>query len=623
MLGVLVRFSTICLLSFYISINSLFSKISLFFSALDGSQDRKKYKGTLFLLAFLLLVPTSHALAQSRRPSTVIGPVTLGGMVGVSTETYRANGINDRRPAGSGRIFARTNATMYGVRYDIDFLLSTEDDQIRQAQNRFALSAQYKSWRVTAGDFSPRLNKFGLNGSTIRGGTLTFAPGNLLFNFMAGQSQRAIDTSIGAVIRRPSYRRNMMVAQVGYGEASKTHLHISGLIARDNPSSLSNPGSVTPAENVLITPQFGVHLLNNRLIFEGELTASAFSSNTEAARTTDVGTPSFFGLFTPRIGSRFDYASSFRAQYTHVDFSENLDATFDQFSIATTYERVAPGFVSMGRPYTRSDQVLFKINPSVQLLNKRVQIGLNVQTSRNNLDNSRTATLRRQQVGLTTQAQLSEKLFINTSYLWFSNANDPSSDSPNIAFLEQRFVTQSFMIAPVLSTQINGLTHRFSLTASFQSLRDKSPELDTLEEIPSTTIDFDNTSTTLTHLVVLSSGLSLNNSASIVNSSSSSTDVSAFGLQTGISYPFFKRKLSVGLLGGFSRTTLEFQPFSLEEDEVVENEQSTQWTFTLNSTYRFTSKDIIRFTIRGLTTNQPYRGNFREFQSMLRYEHRF
>ena len=506
------------------------------------------------------------------------------------------------------------------MRYNLDFLLSTEDDRIRQSQNRFALKASNSTWTGTVGFFSPSFNKYGIHGSTLRGGNVSYAPGKFQADFMIGQSQRAIDTGIGAVIRRPAFRRNVVAARVGMGRKDTNHFFVSGLMARDKSSSLESQLLATPAENVLVTPQFGLFLLENRLALEGELTASAFSGDTRASRTSGGITPSFLGLFTPRVGSRFDYASSFSARYTHVDFSESIGSVLDRIQVLTSYERVDPGFVSLGRPYTRSDQSIFKFYPQFSLLEKRLRFGMEVTSRRNNLDQTRSATLRRNQIRFSSQAQISPELFVHAGYLWFVNKNEPVLDDPTTSFLRQRFVTQSFTLSPVLTRQINGLTHRFTLTLALQSLKDKLPPV--AEDIP-TSINFNNSNISLSHAVILSSGLALNTTLSTIQSNSAFTDVKATGLQSGVNYSFLNRKLSIGLIGGFSRTTLDIQPFTLEEDELVEREQSTQWTFTLNSTYRFTSRDIVRLMVRGLTTNQPVSGNFRELQSMLRIEHRF
>lgn len=571
-------------------------------------------------LLALLLVLSSSALAQSRRPSTVLGPATLGGSVGFLTEAYSANGISPRRPNGSGRIFGKTSAAIKDVRYGLDFLLSTEDDQLRQSLNRVAASVNYQNWQTTIGDFSPQLNKYGLNGATIRGAAVEYTPNNLILSFMAGRSRRAVDSGVGAIIRRPSYNRNLFAARVGIGSVTDNHFHLQGLVARDAAGSLDNSAFTRPSENVSVTPQFGVFLLDKQLHIQGEVTASAFTGDVSAAETTEDLTPRFFGLFTPRIGSRFDYASHFSARYAVTDFPESVSQKLNQLTILASLDRVAPGFVSLGRPYTRSDQSIFRFQPQARMFDNKWQFSLDVTARRNNLDDNRSATLKRRQIGLTTHGQVSNELFLSSSYLWLANINTPVSSDPVFALLNQRLISKSFLLAPVLTKSINGLTHRFALSASFQSLSD---DTERLADETRPNINFNNASTTLNHHVILASGLALNSSISLVSSKATTSDVKAFGLSAGASYGFFNRKLNVNLTGGLSRTTLTLQNLFAEETDVAQTEKSTQLTFAMTGTYRVTLRDIIRLSVRGLTTNQPLRGNFQEFQSSLRFEHRF
>ena len=558
------------------------------------------------------------SIAQTRRPSTVLGPVTLGGTLGIMTEAYNASGISARRPGGSGRIYGKTNAAAFGARFGLNFLLSTEDDRIRQSLNQATLTASYNRWNGALGDIRPSFNKYGINGTTVRGAFVEYTPGPFVASFMAGRSRRAVNTGIGAAIRRPSFDRNVFAGRIGIGQKMQNYAHVSAIVARDRLGSLPTDTAIRPAENVAFTPQFGLHLLDQALYIEGEVTASAFTRDTRAARANDDLTPSLFGLFTPRIGSRFDYASALSARYSVSEFPESFAKSLDRLTVLTSYERIEPGFVSLGRPYTRSDQAIFRFQPQATLMDNRFQVALDVTTRRNNLDEIRNATLKRRQIGLTTQAQVSPSLFLNTSYMWLANLNDPVRNDPALLLLEQRLVSHSFMVSPVLTTSIDDLTHRFALTASIQSLTDKT---DTSNSRPA--VDFNNLTSTLSHSVILASGLSINSGVSLVNSKSTFSKVTASGFNAGATYGFFDRKLTLGLNGGVSRTQLTFNRIGENQVNISETEKSTQWTGTLTGAYRFTVRDVVRFTFRGLSTNQPLRGNFQELQSTLRIEHRF
>ncbi|MEZ4701933.1 MAG: hypothetical protein R2834_16490 [Rhodothermales bacterium] len=574
-----------------------------------------------FALLLLVACGRGTADAQTRPPATSLGPLALGGSIGVSTEAYSVSGIPARRPSNSGAFFGAATAATANVNYGLDFYLSTEDDRLRQSLNRFALSAGSAQFKATLGDINPTFSRYSLNGATVRGAYLDYRPERFVVSLLAGRSRRAIDTGIGAAIRRPAYDRTLFSARVGVGQENRTHLHLISLIARDAPDTGGAGIRAAPVENVSFTPEFSVYLLERRLAVSGELTASAFSQDTRAARTDEGDTPAMLGFFTPRVGSRFDVASHIETRYTHTDFADT--SIFDQVTVLASYERVQPGFVSLGRPYTRSDQSVVRFQPQARLLDRRVQLALDVTSRRNNLSRTRNATLNRNQINLSTQAQVSEALFVNAAYLWMANANNPVFDDPASQFLRQRLVSQTLLISPVLTLPIEQLTHRISLTLAVQKLADKT-ERD--PGVDRRAVQFDNVTSTLSHAVILPSGLSVNSGLSLITSKAPYTDVRALSLNAGVNAGLMKGKLNAGVNASVSSTSLTFnQPFDVEtaENTLANRETSRQYALTLTGTYRVTGRDVLRLNVRGFATSQPLRGNFQEIQSTLRFEHKF
>ncbi|MDZ4701824.1 MAG: hypothetical protein SH809_19090 [Rhodothermales bacterium] len=537
----------------------------------------------------------------------------------MSTEAYSATGINGRRPGNSGSVFGAATASATDITYGLNFHLSTEDDRLRQSMNRFALSASGERLQATVGDVSPVFSRFSLNGATIRGAYVDYRPAWWVASILAGRSQRAIDTGIGAAIRRPANNRSLLSARVGVGAESRHFFHLIGLIARDDPDSGDPSFRAAPVENVSLTPTFGLHFLERRLSVSGELTASAFTQDTRAARATDDGAPGMLGFFTPRVGSRFDYAGLIETRYTHSAFADT--SVFDQITVLASYERVQPGFVSLGRPYTRSDQAVFRLQPQARLLDRRLLLGLDITTRRNNLGDTRNATLQRNQLHLTSQAQLSPALFLHAGYLWMANANNPVFDDPASHFLKQRIVSQTLLLSPVLTVPIEPLTHRFALTLAVQNLADRTDRQDALDRRP---VNFNNLTSTLSHAVILPSGLSINSGLSRISSKAPTTDVRAMSLNAGLSAGLFEGKMNAGFNASVSTTRLMFDPpAGADPDTAREQETSRQYGLTLTGTYRVTGRDILRLNVRGFTTRQPLRGNFQEIQSTLRFEHKF
>lgn len=561
---------------------------------------------------------TRPAAAQQRPPSTRLGSLALGGSIGVSTEAYGADGISARRPANTGVLFGSATATMGETQYGLDLYLSTEDDRLRQSMNRFTVSVSHAALAARLGDVSPTFSRYSLNGSTVRGAWLDVRPSFGVLSLLAGRSRRAIDTGIGAAIRRPAYDRSLVSARIGVGREQRAFFHLVGLVARDLPSSNEAAILAAPVENVSLTPVFGLSLLDRQLTISGELTASAFSQDTRAAQASGSA-PALLGLFTPRVGSRFDYAGHLETRYTYAAFPDT--AIFDQITVLAAYERVQPGFVSLGRPYTRSDQEILRFQPQARLLDRRVQVALDLTSRRNNLSDNRNATLHRRQVHLSTQAQLTAALFVNADFTRTTNENNPVLDDPASQFLRQRLVTRTVLLGPVLTVPIQDLTHRIGLTVAVQNLADRT-ERDV--SIDRRSVRFDNVTSTASHAVTLPSGLTLNSGISLIGSRAPSTDVRALGLNAGASTGLLKGRLHLGATLSVSHTRLTFAPpDGAAAGTPPERETSRQFGATATATFRVTGRDLLRLHVRGFTTRQPLRGHFQEIQSVLRFEHKF
>jgi hypothetical protein len=214
--------------------------------------------------------------------------------------------------------------------------------------NRVGLTASYRNLTAQVGDFTPRLSTYSLNGTTLRGGLVEYTPRNLIFTLTAGQARRSVDARLGATIRRPAFNRNLFAARAGIGAEDDTHFHLIGTLARDvgvpetdaftDAESISattlSPSTRTalPAENLTLTPAFGLLLLDRRLFVEGQATASAFTRDTRAAKDGGGSLPDLPGLYTPRVGSRLDYAGLLQARYTLDAFPDVL-SVLDQMVV--------------------------------------------------------------------------------------------------------------------------------------------------------------------------------------------------------------------------------------------------------------------------------------------------
>ncbi|GAB5518336.1 MAG: hypothetical protein RhofKO_05870 [Rhodothermales bacterium] len=550
----------------------------------------------------LSTVPVAEAQFRSRYFS-------VNGSVGFSAEAYSTTSLNARRAPATLQAYANVPFNVLGFRSGINLLYSTDESRVRQSVNKLGFSGTWRWVALGAGDVAPTFSKYSLSGVTIRGGMLQLTPGPFMLGAAAGRSRRAIESTTEARLGRAAFEQWIYAAQVGFGKKEGTHFHLIGVVGRDDTLSVADAGEVLPEENLSITPDIGLRLFKGAFQLQASATVSAFTRDTRSTAVDDeLDLPEVLtNLFTPRTGSRLDAAGE-----------ASMRLNLKNGGLRATYERVQPGFQSLGLARTRSDQESIRIQPQLRLFNRRFNVGGNVATFRNNLLGNRASTMERLQVGLNTQARLTTWLMVNVSFNQLANTNTPTDlAAPGALSLRQDQLSQTVLVSPTVTVRKGNSSHSVSLSGSYQQMEDRSPAVQSGERAGN---DFDNLSATLSYGVTLPSGLSLNLSSNWLESNASAVEVTVVGLNTGLSYALFNRTLTLGVNGGLSRNESD-----IKRGAVPLTTSASQLMLTTNASYRLKNGDSIRLTVRGLSNQQS--GNtaqsYQEVQSTLRYEHRF
>jgi hypothetical protein len=303
------------------------------------------------------------------------------------------------------------------------------------------------------------------------------------------------------------------------------------------------------------------------------------------------------------VGSSFDLAGE-----------ASVRLNFDAFSMNAQFDRVQPGFYSMGLPYLRSDQQSFRIQPRLRLLSRRLNLGLTYGQSRNNLLGSAQSTLERTQMGSTVQARLGEALVVSGNYLVHVNENQASPGVVDARLLHQKHLSHSVGLTPVVTLQRPSGTHSVMLTGAYQTMVDRSlPVLDG----DRAAFGFSSYMGTVSYNVTLNSGLTLTSMANAFQSARGPSDTRVVGVNVGSGYGFWDQKLRFDVIAGVSTTETN----TGRGDPPL---QATQWTGTTNGTLRLATGNSVRLSVRGFSNaTGATPGAFREGNVSLRYEHRF
>jgi hypothetical protein len=539
------------------------------------------------------------AVAQTSRP---VRTGEFAGHVGFVGEAYSASGITNRRDGTSGMVFGRGASQSSDVQYGFQFMLATEQTGSRQAMNRLSANVGYRFLGVTVGDLSPVLSGFSVNGATVRGGSAEVTYGPYVASFLYGRVRRSVDLTGSAVFGRPSFSEWLYSARIGAGQSDGSHVHLIGVVVRDDESSLADSINASPVENVSITPDLGLKLFDSRLHLRATYTLAAFSGNTRA-NAAESGVSSMMGFFTPRVGSRIDYAT---------DISARL--RLKEFKLRASYERVQPGFTSLGLSQTRSDQAVIRIEPSLSLAERRANLQLRFRSSRNNLAGNRASTLMRRQLSLYGHFRLSPRVNLAAAYSNMSTRNDLNESLSALSVADQRNVAQTIMVGPTFTIPSSTLTHVITLYTTYQFLRDKTPASDQSRVVE---VKFDNLAATAAYSIAFANGFSLNSSAGMLSSKTPTTDAGALSITVGGSTSLLQRRARLSLGGGWSRNSLDFPA------EDLASLTSRQLSLRFAGSYRLPTGSQIRLTTRGLRNSGDLTGSFNELQVSLRVEHRF
>ena len=594
-------------------------------------------KTILFLLLLTFFHPGFSQITDPL-PETDIRPVSFSGSLGFLSETYAVRGIDPRRPPAMGQIMLNTNFSLFGLRSGFNMIYSTDDNPLRQSLNKFYYQGSWRWLTVSAGDVAPRFTKYSLGGVTVRGGMIEMHPGLLQVSATAGRTGRRVEFSQEPGFREPSFERWLYGVRLGLGRQNRTSFALSGVYAYDVSNSIEHWDNKRPAENISITPEFNLSLFSGSLRLETNLTISAFSMDVGSDKILMEEFPGsglLTGIFEPRTSTRLDYAG---------ELSASLNT--GPFRVLGGYERIQPGFMSLGLGQIRSDQELIRFRPQARLMKGRINIGGNYSRGKNNLLETRISTIHREQLGTNVNLRVSNSVNLTLSYMQMQNENKPTDMSiPAIAETHQKQISRNYMLTPTMVFRSGTMAHSVSLNGSYQVLDDRSQAI---FDGTRTAVGFTNLSTGLSYGTTLPTGLSLNIGGNLLANEAGTTKSTGYSFNTSTGYSFFERRLSTNLSLGWSQNGIEYVQIvdqtdpllkaqyikrltgqtmqnGIIEGEYVVRQWSRQFMMNLSTSYRLPNGNPLRLMVRGLLSKPSENGGqaYDEMHATLRYDHRF
>lgn len=557
--------------------------------------------GMVLMLCILTILEPGTLHARQTNPINVTGGLSM------SARAYQVSGIDGRRAPLSANTSGNLQFNFFGLRSGLNLTYTTEQSRLRQSVNRLSFDTGWSWGRVSAGDVSPDLGRFAMQGSTVRGGYVEANRYNVIAAFTAGQSRKAVNFSENSPFRPVSYQRMLYAGRIGYGDLRSDYITIGGMYGRDVAGSLDFNETTSPADNLVLTADGKIQLYARQIHLSGQISASALNRDIRNARSASSPIPGFMqGMIEPRDGSSFNLAGEGELRYQTQGFG-----------VVTRYSRIQPGYESLGMEQIMNDQENLGIQPSFQLFSQRLMIGLNYQYGRNNLNNQLQSTLSRNQAGINITGRVSDALMITGAYNRMGNLNKPESGFPDPASLQLDFLMQTIMFTPVVMIQAGSYTHSVSLAGTWQFSNDRS--LAVRQGIRPGR-DQDVYMTALTWMVRFPSGFSINTSGNFVESDAGSATNTSYGLNAGTGLNLLENRLNLNMNMGWSANNSEFSLAGTTSSRSTE-----QLTGTVGASYRLSTKINLRFQSRGLVNRQKEGAGqaFSELQSEIFISYQF
>ncbi|MDF0716479.1 hypothetical protein PY092_09990 [Muricauda sp. 334s03] len=337
----------------------------------------------------------------------------LGGGVSTNGVFYNSNQEQGRQPF-TYFLQGNLNISFYQFSMPISYSYSNQGEQLNYNLpfnlNRLSLHPKYKWIQGHIGDVSMSFSPHTLNGHQFTGGGVELTPnGPWRLNAMAGRLLKATEFN-GDEQTIPAFQRMGYGLKVGY-EQEKYTVGVIAFYAKDDMNSIGvapDEQGVTPKENMVLSLEGAYKILEN-LQVNAAYATSGMTQDLRANELTD-GQGNLAGLFlNDRIST--EYFDAFRA---------GLDYSFDKSTLGLAYERIAPGYETLGAYFFNNDFENITLNTGTVLFENKLNLAFNVGYQRDDLENQKERSMNRTVGSLNATYNASEVLTITGSYSNFT-----------------------------------------------------------------------------------------------------------------------------------------------------------------------------------------------------------
>ena len=382
---------------------------------------KRTWKTTRATLPAMILLAMPGIL-KSQQLDNLKGqqPVTLSGFVSTNQVLNSQPADTGNKLTYSGYYTGSLNFNIYGASVPLTFIYSNRQGNFTHPFNQYGMHPSYKWASGHIGYASMNFSPYTLNGHLFLGvGAEIDPPGPFRASAMYGRLKKAVEYDSLNPGQPPAYRRMGYALKVGLAKESG-YIDIVLFGASDKAGGIGTlPESlqIMPQENTAFSVSVGKQIAK-KLDLKAEYGNSFLTTDSRAVKNGEGR-----GFLQPATW----FMPAKQTSTSRDALKANLTYQETRWSLGLGYERVDPGYATLGAYYFTNNMENMTLNFTANFLENKINISGNGGVQRDNLDKGKLNNTRRHVGSGTINVVPNEKLNATLSYSNFQSYTNARS----------------------------------------------------------------------------------------------------------------------------------------------------------------------------------------------------
>ncbi len=374
----------------------------------------KMMEKVLKVLSVISILNTGYLTAQQIDIGSIGRgtPFKLSGNVAANSVFYNSS-QNEARSPFTYFLQGSLNFSVYEFSIPVSYSFSNQGEsleyQLPFTFNRLSFHPKYKWVQAHIGDVTMSFSPYTLAGHQFSGGGVELTPkGGFTFSAMYGRLLKAVEDDENNRTE-PAFKRNGYGAKVGY-QGEKYSVELIGFYAKDEINSIRmipEEKQVLPKENLVLSMAGSVSVMEG-LQIKGEYASTAITQDLRADTLDNTG--GVAGILFENRGSTEHYNA----------FKTEMEYTFDKYRFGVGYERIDPGYQTLGGYFFNNDFENITLNGTTSIFQNKLNLSFNVGYQRDDLANQKETKTNRSIGSINATYAMSKKVNISGGYSNFT-----------------------------------------------------------------------------------------------------------------------------------------------------------------------------------------------------------